>query len=341
MERLERELQSRGATTPASRQGPFRLRPGVALARTANGSLHEGRVFGRLAYPPRGDKGHGYDPMFVADGYDLPSARWTRPNKNRISHRARAFETFCQGLPWLRQRTRAARTRSPRRCRQPPDGGFGVYVHWPFCAAKCPYCDFNSHVRHGGIDEHRFLAAYLRELETLVARTDRATVDSIFFGGGTPSLMAPSTVAAIIDRISSLLPLSSDIEISLEANPGSVEAERFRGYRTAGVNRVSLGLQALNDRDLKFLGRIHSVAEARLGAGNRNRHLRSRVVRPHLCPATPAAGGMAGRTRRSARTRPLASVALPADHRRRDTVPPAQPARQADAAAGGCSERAL
>lgn len=143
------------------------------------------------------------------------------------------------------------------------DVGFGVYVHWPFCAQKCPYCDFNSHVRFGGIDEPRFLSAFLRELNSTADRIGPRTVSSIFFGGGTPSLMQPETVAAILDRIASLWSVAPDAEITLEANPGSVEAGRFRGYRAAGVNRVSLGVQSLRDDILKSLGRIHSVAEAK------------------------------------------------------------------------------
>lgn len=144
----------------------------------------------------------------------------------------------------------------------PDDQGFGVYVHWPFCAQKCPYCDFNSHVRFAGIDEARFRAAFLRELEHTAARTGPRTVSSIFFGGGTPSLMMPGTVAGILDRIGELWSVDASAEITLEANPGSVEAGRFRGYRAAGVNRVSLGVQSLRDDTLKSLGRIHTSADA-------------------------------------------------------------------------------
>lgn len=143
------------------------------------------------------------------------------------------------------------------------DPGFGVYVHWPFCAQKCPYCDFNSHVRFGGWDEDRFLAAYLRELDTTAERIGKRDVASIFFGGGTPSLMKPETVAAILDRIGALWSVDPNAEITLEANPGSVEAARFQGYRAAGINRVSMGFQSLRDDDLKRLGRIHSVDEAK------------------------------------------------------------------------------
>lgn len=144
-----------------------------------------------------------------------------------------------------------------------PEGGFGIYVHWPFCAAKCPYCDFNSHVRHAPVDQARFAAAFERELEHYADLVPGRTVQSIFLGGGTPSLMEPSTVERILDKISALWPVDPDVEVSLEANPSSVEAGRFRGYRAAGVNRVSLGVQALDDRELKFLGRLHDVAQAR------------------------------------------------------------------------------
>jgi putative oxygen-independent coproporphyrinogen III oxidase len=139
---------------------------------------------------------------------------------------------------------------------------FGIYVHWPFCRAKCPYCDFNSHVRHGGIDEGKFLAAYLAELDHFAALAPGRSVTSIFFGGGTPSLMQPAIVAAIIDAIAHHWHVEDDAEITLEANPTSAEAENFVGYRAAGVNRLSLGVQALDDQSLKALGRQHSVQEA-------------------------------------------------------------------------------
>ena len=143
--------------------------------------------------------------------------------------------------------------------------GFGVYVHWPFCAAKCPYCDFNSHVRHQKVDEERFAAAFAVEMASMRERTGPREVTSIFLGGGTPSLMKPQTVAAVLDAIAKNWTVPDGIEVTLEANPSSVEATRFRAYRGAGVNRVSLGVQALNDRDLRFLGRLHDVEQA-LGA---------------------------------------------------------------------------
>jgi oxygen-independent coproporphyrinogen-3 oxidase len=144
-------------------------------------------------------------------------------------------------------------------------------VHWPFCASKCPYCDFNSHVRQGGrgggagggIDEARFLGAYLRELKHWAGLAPGRSVSSIFFGGGTPSLMSAATVGAIIDAIARHWPVAAGAEITLEANPGSVEAARFRGYRAAGVNRVSLGVQSLDDAVLRSLGRLHTAKEAR------------------------------------------------------------------------------
>jgi putative oxygen-independent coproporphyrinogen III oxidase len=139
---------------------------------------------------------------------------------------------------------------------------FGAYVHWPFCKAKCPYCDFNSHVRHGGIDEKRFLAGYLKELDHFASLAPRRQVSSVFFGGGTPSLMAPGTVAVLIEAIAAHWELAPDAEITLEANPTSVEAENFAGYRAAGVNRLSLGVQALDDASLKGLGRMHTADEA-------------------------------------------------------------------------------
>jgi putative oxygen-independent coproporphyrinogen III oxidase len=141
------------------------------------------------------------------------------------------------------------------------DPGFALYLHWPFCRSKCPYCDFNSHVR-AAIDQGAWRRALLAELDHYAAETAGRTVSSVFFGGGTPSLMAPATAAALIDRIAARWPLASDAEITLEANPTSVEAQRFRDFRAAGVNRASLGVQALDPAALAFLGRGHSVDEA-------------------------------------------------------------------------------
>ncbi len=142
------------------------------------------------------------------------------------------------------------------------NGGFGLYVHWPFCEAKCPYCDFNSHVSKN-INQKQWLDAYLAELRRSASETPNRVLNTIFFGGGTPSLMNPDTVLAVIDEARSLWRPANDMEISLEANPGSVDAGRFAAYRDAGVNRISMGVQALNDEDLRRLGRIHTISEAR------------------------------------------------------------------------------
>lgn len=137
-----------------------------------------------------------------------------------------------------------------------------IYVHWPFCAKKCPYCDFNSHVRER-VDHNAWRDAYVRELEHTRTLTGAREITSVFFGGGTPSLMEPSTTGAIIDTIDRLWGIPQGVEITLEANPGSTEADKFRAFKSAGVNRVSVGVQALNDADLKVLGRLHDATEAR------------------------------------------------------------------------------
>ncbi len=137
-----------------------------------------------------------------------------------------------------------------------------LYVHWPFCKKKCPYCDFNSHVRRDPIDENTYREALIADLEYDASRINNEPISSIFFGGGTPSLMLPSTVEAVIDAAQNLFSFTNNIEITLEANPTSTEAEKFKNFRTAGVNRVSLGVQSLNDNDLKTLGREHTAYEA-------------------------------------------------------------------------------
>lgn len=148
----------------------------------------------------------------------------------------------------------------------PPDPGFALYVHWPFCASKCPYCDFNSHVREK-VDQPRWAEAMLRELDHFADMTPGRTLSSVFFGGGTPSLMPPSTVEAILKRADERWGLPAGTEVTLEANPTSVEADKFRAFRAAGVNRVSLGIQALNAADLAALGRRHSAEEALTAIG--------------------------------------------------------------------------
>ncbi len=141
-------------------------------------------------------------------------------------------------------------------------GGFGLYLHWPFCAAKCPYCDFNSHVA-ADIDQRRWQNAYLSEIDRLAVETGERVLNSVFFGGGTPSLMQPDLVEAILARVKQRWRLANDVEITLEANPTSIESGRFAAYAQAGVNRVSMGMQAFDDASLKRLGRVHSAAEGR------------------------------------------------------------------------------
>ena len=194
---------------------------------------------------------------------------------------------------------------------------FGIYVHWPFCKAKCPYCDFNSHVRHQEVDTMSFAKALTAELRWFAGITPGRTVSSIFFGGGTPSLMPPAAVAEVIDQIAQLWPVADTVEITLEANPTSVEAENFRGYRTAGVNRVSVGVQALNENDLKALGRQHTPDEAlkafRLGGKN----FSARLLRPDLCAAAADNGAMERRADAGPWRTGRPHVALPAHHRAR------------------------
>jgi len=139
---------------------------------------------------------------------------------------------------------------------------FGLYLHWPYCQAICPYCDFNV-VRLRTVDESAWLRAFTAELEQLFDRVPDRTITSVFFGGGTPSLMSPSLVARLIEAIASRWPLAPELEITLEANPTDAEAQTFRDFAQAGINRLSLGLQSLRDSDLKALGRWHSAAEAR------------------------------------------------------------------------------
>ena len=203
---------------------------------------------GQITWPMRGSQGHGYDPIFMPDGYDITFGEMDRWEKNRISHRADAFAKLVAEWSVLAENWQI--------------GGFGLYMHWPFCQAKCPYCDFNSHVSRE-IDQTAWKDAYLREIDRYAEMLPGRVLNSVFFGGGTPSLMNPDVVAAILERVRESWPQVNDLEVTLEANPGSVEAGRFRGYAEAGVSRVSMGIQALNDADLRRLGRIHSVAEAR------------------------------------------------------------------------------
>lgn len=138
---------------------------------------------------------------------------------------------------------------------------FGLYIHWPFCLSKCPYCDFNSHVRDS-IDEGKWREALLKELDYTAQRIPGRTLSTVFFGGGTPSLMSPKTVGALLDRLGHYWQIDPELEVTLEANPNSVEADKFQNFKAAGINRLSLGIQSLRQKDLKFLGRSHSLEEA-------------------------------------------------------------------------------
>jgi oxygen-independent coproporphyrinogen-3 oxidase len=141
-------------------------------------------------------------------------------------------------------------------------GGFGIYIHWPFCQSKCPYCDFNSHVRDA-VDHTRWARALAQEIDNAARMVPERAVNSVFFGGGTPSLMEPSTVEAVLDAIRRNWTVSNRLEVTLEANPTSVEAGKLRDFAAAGINRISMGIQSLKDSDLKRLGRLHTAAEAR------------------------------------------------------------------------------
>ena len=141
------------------------------------------------------------------------------------------------------------------------NGGFGIYIHWPFCAAKCPYCDFNSHVR-SNIDQNQWLKAYLKEIRRVAKNTSNRVLNSIFFGGGTPSLIEPFVIDNILNEIHKYWKTNENLEVTLEAKPNSVDAKNFKSYKTVGINRTSMGIQSLNERDLKALGRTHSVQEA-------------------------------------------------------------------------------
>ena len=143
-----------------------------------------------------------------------------------------------------------------------PRRGFGLYVHWPFCQAKCPYCDFNSHVK-ANVDQSAWALAYEKEIARIAEETSGRTLSTVFFGGGTPSLMLPETVDRILSAARASWPSVNDLEVTLEANPTSIEAKRFAAYADLGVNRVSIGVQSLRDSDLRRLGRLHSAEEAR------------------------------------------------------------------------------
>ncbi len=206
-------------------------------------------------------------------------------------------------------------------------GGFGVYVHWPYCLAKCPYCDFNSHVGRT-VDPERWRRALVGEVDSAASEVPGRRVDSIFFGGGTPSLMAPDLVAAVIEAVAARWSLADKVEITLEANPTSVEAGRFQGFRDAGVNRISMGLQALDD------GPDPHGNRSRRGVRDRAGDLSAGQLRSDLCAAAPDPRGLEERAAQGARPRRRSSVALPIDDRGRHAVRRSRKAWSAEGPSG-------
>ncbi len=215
-----------------------------------------------------------------------------------------------------------------------------IYIHWPFCRSKCPYCDFNSHVRDG-VDTARWTRALLADLDHHAALLPGRAAGSVFFGGGTPSLMPPETVAALLERVRRHWPIAADVEITLEANPNSAEAARFGAFAAAGVNRLSLGVQALDPTALRFLGRAHDRAEAIAAI----EHAREAFARFSfdLIYARPgqSCGPMAARARRGAEPGRRPSLALSADDRARHRLCHPGPARRPGPGRRRCGGRAL
>ena len=305
MRMVEAKLQALGATTPEKRRAHFVC--ALSLGHP-DGTVEtfEGRVDGTLVWPPRGITRLRLRPGVPAGRAYADVRRDERGGKARLDGgRRRAAVAPGKGVPVVRGSEAQARMNEGENLSAgiPASAtAFGIYVHWPFCAAKCPYCDFNSHVRHAPPDEARFADAFARELKHFAALTPGRTVTSIFLGGGTPSLMKPQTVQSVLDAIAALWPVAPDAEVTLEANPGSVEAERFRGYRAAGVNRLSLGVQSLHDD-----GAEEPRAHPQRGRGARRHRAGAQdvsapLLRPDLCAARPDRSTPGGRSfrRRSA-----------------------------------------
>ncbi len=254
MARVEKELREKGALDSPPRAN-FTCMLCLATPE-GDAEFYEGKIFGHLTFPPRGTQGFGYDPIFVPDGTFDHLRRDGRGAKTHHVASRNRFRSLCESPP-------AAHISGM--------DPFGIYIHWPYCAAKCPYCDFNSHVRRE-VSEAHYLASILRELDYYAALAPGRIVSSIFFGGGTPSLMEPATAAKVLEAIAGHWAVLPGAEITLEANPSSVEAGRFADFRRAGINRVSLGVQSLHDDQLQFLGRLHNAAEARAAIEIANTH---------------------------------------------------------------------
>ena len=189
---------------------------------------------------------------------------------------------------------------------------FGIYIHWPFCQKKCPYCDFNSHTQKN-INQSAFTDALISELNYMVQRFgfENRALASIFFGGGTPSLMQPHMVERILTAIETACKLDATCEITLEANPTTLEATKLAGFRSAGINRLSMGIQSLNDRNLAFLGRQHSAHEALKALKNRPKYFCTCFGRLYLCPAKPNPQSVARGTKTNFRFRLHTSIPIP------------------------------
>ena len=276
---------------------------------------YRGEVEGTLVWPPRGALGFGYDPVFLPDGYDKTFGEMTAEQK----HGWKPGEpTRCRTGPAPSRNSPARGWARHERRREP---GFGVYVHWPFCAAKCPYCDFNSHVRHQPVDQERFAAAFAAELATMRARTGPREVTSIFLGGGTPSLMKPETVGAVLDAVAKNWTRARWRRDHAGGQPvlgrGVALPRLPRGRRQPRLARRA-GAQRPRPQIPRPAAQCRGSADGdRPGA----RDLPAAVLRPDLCAARPDAGSLGRRARTGDRPRGRSSVALPADHRGRHAVP--------------------
>jgi non-canonical purine NTP pyrophosphatase (RdgB/HAM1 family) len=248
MERVWRELEAINAPEPRRAQFCCTL---VLAAPNGQDLVFEGKSHGRWFGPVVAPKATGLTRSSCPTVTPRPSARWTAGKRTACPTEPTPSQACCSPVPVMDDWRNA---------------GFGLYLHWPFCQSKCPYCDFNSHVA-ARVDQSRWLAAFEAEIDRIGALTKGRVLNTVFFGGGTPSLMEAATVQGILDRVRATWTLANDVEITLEANPGSVEAGRFEGYARAGVNRVSLGIQSLDPDDLRRLGRMHSVDEARAAIG--------------------------------------------------------------------------
>jgi non-canonical purine NTP pyrophosphatase (RdgB/HAM1 family) len=218
----------------------------------------EGVWRGEIARAPRGSSGFGYDPLFLLPERGKTAGELDTRSEERISRRGPSAPGSFEVSTGME--VTLERPRTPSLKVLPP---LALYVHIPWCVRKCPYCDFNSHERGGALPEREYVERLFLDLENLLPSVWGRRLVSVFIGGGTPSLFSPASIDTLLSGVRARLPLEPDAEITLEANPGTVEAARFRGFREAGVSRISIGVQSFDDRMLAALGRIHSAAEAR------------------------------------------------------------------------------